>query len=171
MRIALSASLLVLAIAGLGAAPAPAQDTMIVLTPEQIGEIFCISRMGNDMAPVEGLKSQTLRIAIEEAEQKNAVWEEANPGDKPPLGDGIPWQSYPDFAPVCTVTEVVYEMDRANVTVNYLFAVKPVVDFADHLELVLEEQSLGDLRWRIDNVSYATDGDLRSTLLAIFENY
>jgi hypothetical protein len=170
MRIALSASLLVLAIAGFGASPAPAQE-FIILTPEQIGEIFCLSRVGNDMAPVEGLKSQDLRIAIEEAEQQNAVWEAANPGDKPPLGDGIPWQSQPDYAPICTVGEVTLQMDEAEVTIAYGFPEYPEGNFADRLQLRMETLFEGDSpRWRIDNVLYAEDGDLRTALLSIFAN-
>ena len=55
----------IIAIAGFGATPAPAQD-MVTLTPEQVATIFCMARTGNDMAPVEGLKSEGLRIAIEE---------------------------------------------------------------------------------------------------------
>ena len=39
------------AIALLVAAPAVAQ--MLTITPEQIGQVFCISRLGNDTAPIE----------------------------------------------------------------------------------------------------------------------
>lgn len=170
MRIAIAASLLVLAIAGFSATPAPAQEPVII-TPEQVGQIFCIARTGNDMAPVEGLKSQDLRIAIEVAEQQNAVWEEANPGEKPPLGDGIPWQTAPDYADTCTVGPVTYEMDRATVRIDYAFTQYPQANFSDRLALKLETLMEGDSpRWRIDNVVYADDGDLRTVLLGAFAN-
>ena len=63
------------------------------LTPEHIAQIFCLARIGNDMAPVEGLLTPGLTSAIAAAEAENAVIAAQHPDEKPPLGDGIPWQS------------------------------------------------------------------------------
>src|SRR5690606_20531518 len=90
-----------LALAVTAALPAAAQ--MATISPAQIGEIFCIARLGNDMDPVEALLTPSLTGAIAEAERLDAEWAAANPGDKPPLGDGIPWQSAPDYASSCQV--------------------------------------------------------------------
>jgi hypothetical protein len=165
MRFTLAASVAAIA---LGAAPAAAQD-MVTLTPAQIGQIFCLSRVGNDMAPVSGLLTAGLRDAIVEAEAKNTAYEAANPGDKPPLGDGIPWQTAPDYAATCTPGDVTFKMDEADVKIAYGFPDYPDANFTDTLQLRLVDDPVTDARlWRIDNVGYAEDGDLRTMLASIF---
>jgi hypothetical protein len=150
---------------------AKAQDGPAILTPEQIGQIFCLARLGNDMAPAEALLTPELSAAIGEAEAKDAAWAAANPGDKPPLGDGIPWQSWPDYAPECTVTSASYEMDEARVRLHYVFPATPRADFTDTLNLKLIPGPSGWNVWRIDNVGYSTDSDLRTALtMAFMEN-
>ena len=147
---------------------AAAQD-MIKLVPSQVGEIFCIARVGNDMAPVMALLTPQLDAAVAEAETKNAAWETANPGDKPPLGDGIPWQTAPDYAAVCTVGQVTFMMDEADVKIEYGFPKYPAANFADTLRLRrVDDPVMGGKMWRIDDVAYAGDGDLKTTLLSIF---
>jgi hypothetical protein len=151
------------------ALPAAAQDGPITITPEQIAEIFCIARIGNDMAPVEGLLSESLTAAIAEAEAKNDVIAAAAPDEKPPLGDGIPWQTWPDYAAECEPGAVTLTMDRAEVQVLYGFPDSPGANFADKLELTLvEDPTIGTGRWRIDNVVYAEQGDLRSAMIGAF---
>src|SRR5262245_41053361 len=111
--IVFTALLLSLGLAG------PAMAQPIPINPQQVGQIFCISRVGNDMAPVDGLLTPGLASAIAAAEDKNTVWEKANPGDKPPLGDGIPWQSWPDYAANCDVGDVKTIADHAQVGIHY----------------------------------------------------
>ena len=147
----------------------PAAAQMIILTPDAIGQIFCLSRIGNDMAPVEGLLTSGLSAAIAEAESKNAVIQKQHPDEKPPLGDGIPWQAVQDYAPQCSVGAVTLMMDEARVTLNYAFPAALDANFADSLLLKLvlgawPEQQV----WRIDNVAYGTAGDLRKTLVNAF---
>lgn len=156
-----------LALALFGAAPAAAQ--MITLTPEQVGEVFCIARLGNDMAPVEGLLTADLDSAIAEAERQNAEYEAAHPGDKPPLGDGIPWQSFPDYAAGCEVGAATLMMDEAAVTISYGFPDAPDAGFTDTLQLrLVDDPPAAGKAWRLDNLSYATEGDLRSALRNAF---
>lgn len=147
--------------------PTVAQD-FTILSPEQIGQIFCISRLGNDMAPVEAILTPELTAAIAEAEQKNADWEKANPGEKPPLGDGIPWQAAPDYASECTVGSTALMMDEATVAINYGFPEYPAGNFTDTLRLKLVPGTYGENVWRIDNVAFA-DGNLRDGLLLAFD--
>ena len=62
---------------------------MVVLKAAQIGQIFCLSRLGNDEAVIAGILTQSLRQAIADAEAKDADYAKKNPDEKPPLGDGI----------------------------------------------------------------------------------
>lgn len=151
----------------LAAVPALAQPT--ALTPRQIGEIFCAGRTGNDMAPVNALLSDALTSAIADAEAQNAVIARARPDEKPPLGDGIPWQAYPHYADRCAPGEVTFMMDEATVPIAYSFAAYPDANFTDTLKLKLidEPAPVGRI-WRIDDIGYATDSDLRTTLAAAF---
>src|ERR1700722_9098027 len=98
---------LVLAAALTGlAAPVFADDDAgpIKLSPLQIGQISSIARLGNDMTPVEALLTPALQQAIAAADKRNAAWAKKHPGDEPPLGDGLPWQSTPDYAALCTTS-------------------------------------------------------------------
>lgn len=149
----------------------PSFAQMITITPEQVGEIFCISRIGNDMAPVEGLLTVELKAAIAEAEAKNDAIQQAHPDEKPPLGDGIPWQAFPDYAAECKVGQVTREADQATVDISYGFPEYPDANFTDRLQLRLVSYPMvSEPLWRIDDLTYATEGDLRTTLVSAFEN-
>lgn len=151
----------------------PASAQMITITPAQIGEVFCISRLGNDIGPTVGLLTPALTQAIAEAEEKNTAWETANPGEKPPLGDGIPWQSYPDYAAQCAAGNVEPVMEGAWVAVeiNYVFPDALDANYTDRLHLrQVTDPSVSAPFWRIDNVEYSDGGDLRSTLVSAFAN-
>lgn len=149
------------------AGPAIAQPA--ALTPEQIGTIFCIARVGNDMAPVAGLLTGSLRDAIAAAEAENAAIAAQHPDEKPPLGDGIPWQSYPDLAPHCAAGAAMLMMDEASVALSYGFPDAPDAGFRDYLQLrLVDDAATGARVWRIDNLAYGTDGDLRTALRLAF---
>lgn len=163
----------ILAFAGLALAltTLPAAAQMVTISPAQIGQIFCISRLGNDMAPVKGLLTLALTQAIADAEKKDAEWAAANPGDKPPLGDGIPWQTFQDYAPECTVGTVTLAMSEAWVDLNYAFPDTPEANFTDKLHLVqVEDPTQSEPFWRIVNVQYSDGSDLRSVLVSAFAN-
>jgi hypothetical protein len=162
-------SLLLLALS-LTAIPAAADDTMTGLKPEQIGQIFCLSRQGGDEGAIAGLLSPALSAAIDEAWTKDAAWEAANPGEKPPLGDGIPWQAWPDYAPTCTVGLATLMKTDAKVEISYAFPDSPDANFTDTLLLTrIKGAEDGVDRWRLDNIAYSTGSDLRAVLLAAFE--
>jgi len=166
MRIILTAALAV----SLFALPAFADDTMVTLKPEQVGQIFCLSRIGNDEAVVSGILSDELASAIDGAWTANDAWEQANPGDKPPLGDGIPWQSWPDYAPDCSVGLVTLMKTDAKVEIQYGFPDQPDANFTDTLLLKrVDMPDYGTAFWRIDNISFATGGDLKTSLSQVFE--
>jgi len=149
----------------------PSLAQMVTISPEQIGEIFCIARLGNDMAPVEGLLTAELTAAIAEAEAKNDAIQKAHPDEKPPLGDGIPWQAFPDYAAECKVGTVTLEADRASVDIAYGFPEYPDANFTDQLQLIrVAQPNLPEPLWRIENLGYANGGDLRSVLVSAFAN-
>jgi len=161
----------IVALAGIALAlpAAPASAQMHTLSPEDVGGIFCISRIGNDMAPVQGLLTVELAQVIADAEQKDAAWAAANPDDKPPLGDGIPWQTWPDYAPECTVGLVGPAQGEAWVDITYTFPAAPDASFTDRLHLVeVDRPTHSAGAWRIDNVVYAEGGDLRTVLAEAF---
>jgi hypothetical protein len=150
---------------------APTFAQQVNIAPAQIAEIFCIARLGNDMAPVQGLLTAELSAAIAEAELKNDVIQEAHPDEKPPLGDGIPWQAFPDYADQCRPGQVALMQDEASVAVDYAFKDYPDANFTDTLQLrLVDDPAAGGARvWRIDNVAYGNEGDLRSVLASAFE--
>jgi hypothetical protein len=148
----------------------PAQAQMVTISPEQIGQIFCIGSLGNDMAPVEGILSADLQSLISLAWEENTAFERANPGEKPPLGDGLPWRTWPDYADGCTVVDALAERESAYVTIAYTFSEYPDANYTN--ELVLLPANFADgapLVWRIDDVDLGEGHTLRSVLGGLFE--
>lgn len=149
---------------------APASAQMRTLSPEDVGGIFCISRIGNDMAPVQGLLTPGLAQAIATAEQRDLEWATANPGEKPPLGDGIPWQATPDYASECTVGLVGPSQGEAWVEITYGFPEAPGATYTDRLHLIeVDRPTFSAGAWRIDNVVYPDGDDLRAVLISAFD--
>lgn len=150
-------------------AAAPAIAPSPGLTPEQLGQIFCLSRVASDTGPIEGLLTADLKTAIAEAEARNAEIAAQHPDEKPPLGDGIPWQAWPDYAAKCEAGPAELMMDEARIAISYDFPETPHAEYTDHLLLrLIDEPVTGQRVWRIDNLAYATDGDLRTALASAF---
>jgi hypothetical protein len=156
-------------LAGSIAVPAFAEDSPRTLKPEEIGHIFCLSRLAGDTGPLDGLLSPDLATSIAEADELNLQWQDANPGDKPPLGDGIPWQSWPDYASECTVGLVTLMKNDARVEITYGFPGEPDATFTDTLLLKRIARDDDSRVWRLDNLAYATGGDLVSALAEAFD--
>lgn len=149
----------------------PSLAQMVTISPEQIGQIFCIARLGNDMAPVEGLLSADLTATIAEAEAKNDAIQKAHPDEKPPLGDGIPWQNYPDQADDCRASTLQTTSTTVLVSISYTFKAAPEANFTDALRIEQVDDPGSDGKvWRIDNVEYDVGSDLRSVLETAFRN-
>jgi hypothetical protein len=147
----------------------PAQAQMPTIEPEQIAEIFCIGSLGNNMAPVEALFSSDLEALVAEAWEKNAAYEAAHPGDKPPLGDGLPWRTWPDYADGCTGGEGLAERESAYVDVTYTFSEAPDATYTN--TLVLRPATFADganLEWRIDDIDLGEGQTFRSVLAGAF---
>lgn len=153
------------------AAPTEPTGQMVVLKAGQIGQIFCLSRVGNDEAVISGILTDRLSAAIADAEKKNDDYAKKNPDEEPPLGDGIPWQSSPDYAATCDIGLVSLSKADARVEIKYSFPDDPKADFSDTLTLKrvpIEGMDVG--YWRIDDVLYPDGTDLRSALVSAFAN-
>lgn len=146
-----------------------AHAQMATIEPEQIAEIFCIGSVGNNMAPVEALLSHDLKALVAEAWEMNAAYETANPGDKPPLGDGLPWRTWPDYADGCIAGEGLAERESAYVDVTYTFAEASEASYTN--TLVLRPANFIDganLEWRIDDIDLGEGQTFRSILAGAF---
>ena len=152
--------------------PAFADDTdgPTKLSPQQIGDIFCITRLGNDMAPIEAIITASLKKAIAKADALDRAWEKKNPGEEPPLGDGIPWQNSQDYAPKCVADHASATADAATVSINYSFPDDAAANFTDVLQLKpVPDPIMGDKVWRIDNVVFPDKTDMRQALIDAFK--
>ena len=143
-----------------------AQAATLTFTPDQVGDVFCIGTLANDMSQIEGgLLTPALVQTITIAETRNAEFEGQHPGDKPPLGDGLPWRSYPDFADSCTVGAVTLTDDAtaASVEINYTFKADPSANYTDTLRL---KQTTGtDRFYQLEDIDQV-DGQTFTTALA-----
>jgi hypothetical protein len=154
------------------AAPAFADDDAgpIKLGPLQIGQLFCIGRLGNDMTPVEAILTPSLQQAIAAADKRNVAWAKKHPGDEPPLGDGLPWQSTPDYAAICTASHPTASAAQAGVSIDYAYPDVPGSAFSDVLKLrLVNDPHLDDTAWRIDDITLSDGRTMRGELLAAFK--
>lgn len=145
------------------------EDTFIRLTPEQIGQAYCLSQTGNDVGLITGLLSTGLKAALDDAQMRSDAIQNKNPGEKPPLGDGIPWHSYADYTPICHVSDIKPDVTSGNTTLklNYEFPDDPDANFTDTLTLIKTENDV----LRIDDLQYVDGMRIRSALVQAFEGY
>jgi len=149
-----------------------AQGQMVVLKANQIGQIFCMSRLGNDEAVIEGILTDNLNKAIKTAEDKNDAWAKQNPDEKPPLGDGLGWQSSPDYTDTCDIGLVTLSKTDAKVEIKYTFKDYPEGNYTD--TLILKKVPIDGMDvgyWRIDDVIYQDGRDMKSDLVTAFDTY
>ena len=149
----------------------PAQAEMATITPEQVGQIFCIASLGNDMTPAHAMASEGLQALIAFSFERNTEFELANPGEKPPLGDGLPWRSWPDYADGREVGPVVVADLVARVPIHYSFTGYPDANYTDTLILLPADSEVeGDpLVWRIDDIELSDSQTMRTILGTVFE--
>lgn len=151
-------------------AAVPAQAQMVSITPEQIGQIFCIGSLANDMAPVEALLTPDLTASIEVALARNSTIQAERPDEKPPLGDGLPWRTWPDYADGCTVGAISVDAGSASVVIDYSFAQYPQSDYSNKLMLEpVKVDPQRDPAWRIDDIDLGEGNTLRTAIVAAFE--
>jgi hypothetical protein len=138
--------------------------------PRAVGEAFCKARLSGGETATLALLTPSLVKLIDEAKARNDVIAKATPDEKPPFGDGIPYQAFPDVAPGCEAGKVSNEPGTVEVEVTYLFPETPNADWTDRLKLVAE----GD-RLLIDDIIFANvangepDQGLRKVLFEAFD--
>ena len=142
-----------------------AQAEVVTITPEQIGQIFCIGSLGNDMSPVKPLLSPGLDAMIDDAFARSDALAIEHPGDKPPLGDGVPWRTWPDYADGCTIAATDIDDGSARVTIAYSFSEYPDANYSNDLVIIMSEEPF----WFIDDIELGEGRTLRSALAAAFE--
>lgn len=145
-------------LAALASFTLPASAQMVIISPEQIGQIFCIGSIGNDMAPIEAMLTPKLDELVAKAWDNNDAFVAAHPDEKSPLGEGLPWHGFTDYADGCTVGTVVIAKDKAIVPINYTFSKFPEANYTDLIKLERLELYLNwGTVWRIADLEYADD--------------
>lgn len=129
-------------------------------------QAFCVlANAENGMGRLY-LVTPGLGDAIMKALGENEKLQAETPDEKPPLGDGIPWQSFPDVAPVCEAGATTTDGDRLIARVQYRFPDQPDGNWIDRLVLVKGP----DGAYTIDDVLYGEEGEdsLRGALANAF---
>ena len=114
------------------------------MTLPMLGEIFCIGRLTNDMAPVLAVLTPDLSALVVKA------------GGDPAA---LPWQSDADYANTCDFVGASGTADVPQAFIAYGFRDANKAGYADTLVLKLVDERL-----RIDDVRYARGGSLRARL-------
>ena len=155
----------------LASAALPAGGAFAADDPSAIVEAFCKARLAGDEAATLALLTPSLVKVIDEAKARKDVIAKATPGEKPPIGDGIPYQAFPDLAQDCEAGRVEEKPGRIEIEVNYRFSETPNADWTDRLKLVAESDGL-----RIDDIMFADvangepDQRLRRALFEAFDH-
>ena len=133
-------------------------------TAEALAGTFCTAMVDGMVDPVT-LVTPDLGEAIATALARNDEIQAATPDEKPPLGDGVPWASWPDKPDTCD-TEVTEAYDgAAMVNVTYGFTDAPDANYTDTLVLMQ-----GDAGWAIDDVVLVDNHTLRGLIETVFDH-
>jgi hypothetical protein len=117
---------------------------------QQLGRIFCVlGRSDGGQFGRMYLLSRSLTQLVNDALKKNDEIASAKPNDKPPLGDGIPYQSFPETAPVCKPGKLTDKGREQVLEIAYSFPETSIDGWTDQLVLIAE-----DGRLRIDDVLF-----------------
>lgn len=134
---------------------------------KRLGELFCQLKQGGDDQSVRYLLTKGLLAEIAKAEEKNDVIAKAASDEKPSLGDGVPFQSYPDVAPKCGPGAVAQVDGATQVDIEHAFPETPDANWTDRI-VVRVEDGLA----KVDDVLYGTDQyktGLRKALVEMFQ--
>jgi len=140
-----------------------------VPTPADFGKLFCEASLADDMSIIEDKLTPGLGLVVAEAVAKNTQAEVSFPDEKPPLGDGLPWRSYQDFADGCELGEILKGKtdDQTLVEIRYSFKDYPDANYTDRLVLVPSITEPGS--WELDDIKLVDDGTMRSYLAEAFQ--
>lgn len=132
-------------------------------SPEFVGFVFCHVASPDVGKGLLYLFTPPFAQLVDDALEHSKKIAAARPDEKPPLGDGIPYQSYPDGAPVCEVGAVGDAGEKWRVEIHRRFPDNPSADWTDRLVLA-------DWHGRllIDDILYGAEGH-RSGLRSVAE--
>jgi len=99
---------------------------------QAIGEDFCAAALQRDETRAERLMTSSLRAAVADLRRFDTAWRTRNPGEKPPLGDGLRLTAWQDSAESCVPGAVT----AGSVTLAYVPNMAPDAKWEDRLELV-----------------------------------
>ena len=143
--------------------PAWAGDAMDTF---HLGAHFCgFVQDGEKVMRLDALITPSLAVAISEALARSDAMQAASPDEKPPLGDGIPWTSWPDRPDTCTIGAADISADQATLPITYAFEGAPDAAYTD---ILLLSREVGT--WRINDILLADEQRLRTVIVAAFEN-
>jgi hypothetical protein len=138
-----------------------------VKSPRAVGENFC--RFIKTETPPAELPTELRKIftpslvkEIDIAQNRSDKIARRNPQDKPPLGDGIPYQAYPDDAPICRVGNIVQSGTQFKIDIHHQFI--SVRDKESNWIDILVVHKFGNQEWRVDNILYGYEPDYKSDL-------
>ena len=143
----------------------PAVPAESAVQPHMVAEMFCMARIVGDMSLVSDYLSSDLYAAVGQALVRNDEIQKQFPDEKPPLGDGVPWASYPDAVPTCVVDYEAAKTTPAAVPITYSFPDAPDASWTDTLVLVEV-----DGNWQLDDILYQDGGRLTEVLVSAFES-
>ena len=99
----------------------------------ELAERFCAARIADDEAATRQLLTPSLMEAIRKAEERNERVAKARPDEKPPFGDGIPYQAFPDTAPACVPGDTGEMGGKVTIQVRYEFPEEKSASWTDRL--------------------------------------
>ncbi|WP_297112450.1 hypothetical protein [uncultured Devosia sp.] len=132
-------------------------------TAEAVAGTFCAAMLDGTPDPTT-MVTPALGEMIATALARNADIQATAPDEKPPLGDGIPWSSWPDRPDTCEIELTEAYDGAAMVNITYGFSGAPEASYTD--TLVLME---GEAAWAIDDVILADNQTLRGLLTTVFD--
>lgn len=121
---------------------------------------FCRAYQANSDWRMKMIMTEDLKDQWRAAEKQNTAIQRARPGEKPPLGDGIPVASFQDSMPECAVGKITQRGDGAIVSINHIDPAKPASNWTDRI--VVKKEGTAYL---IDDVTFPSHGgSLRAAL-------
>lgn len=134
-----------------------------------VAQAFCAARVKDDEAATRALLTPSLLKEIAEAERRNDIIAKEAPDDKPPLGDGIPYEAFQDAVATCIPGAEDEMSGRRRIGLTYTYA-SAQEQWTDRLVLANEGERL-----LVDDIMFANVADgtedltLRQVLLSAFD--
>lgn len=155
---------IVAALLATGAASAEA------VKPQDVATAFCQAYLDKNTGAMRALFTPSLANEVAAAEKRSKAIAEATPDLNAPFAAGIPFQSFPDPAPVCEPGDVSQAGQRIEIELMYTHPDGSASNWTDRLKLVDEGGRL-----LIDDIVFADvangtpDMTLRRVLIEAFD--